>query len=155
MLTNHDIRPAHRAAVMASVDVVNSVTPKNLQRATPCDGWNLSHLLAHVTVQHHGFAAAARGDGANPAHWDIATVADAVATDPAGTYAAAAADVLEALAERDELAVCARNRGRRGRQRPRPRTSSPRPLARLDALEAAPRTSSRHRRGAPSVVRRR
>src|SRR5882757_3872368 len=59
MLTNHDIRPAHRAAVMASVDVVNSVTPKDLQRATPCDGWNLSHLLAHMTVQHHGFAAAA------------------------------------------------------------------------------------------------
>jgi uncharacterized protein (TIGR03086 family) len=90
---------------MASVDVVNSVTPKDLQRATPCDGWNLSHLLAHMTVQHHGFAAAATGDGANPAHWDIATVADAVATDPAGTYAAAAADVLEAFADDDVLAA--------------------------------------------------
>jgi len=105
MLTSQDIRPAHRAAVMASVDVVNSVTPKDLQRATPCDGWNLSHLLAHMTVQHHGFAAAARGDGANLAHWDTATVADAVAIDPAGTYAAAAADVLEAFADDDVLAA--------------------------------------------------
>jgi len=105
MLTSQDIRPAHRAAVMASVDVVNSVTPKDLQRATPCDGWNLSHLLAHMTVQHHGFAAAARGDGADPARWDTATVADAVAIDPAGTYAAAAADVLDAFADDDVLAA--------------------------------------------------
>src|SRR5882724_5466603 len=98
MLTSHDIRSAHRVAVMASVDVVNNVTPNDLQRATPCGGWELSHLLAHMTVQHHGFAAAARGDGANLAHWDAATVVDSVAIDPAGTYAAAAADVLDAFA---------------------------------------------------------
>jgi hypothetical protein len=104
MLTNHDIRSVHRAAVVASVDVVNTVTPNDLHRATPCDGWNLSHLLAHMTVQHRGFTAAARGDGADPARWDIATVAAAVATDPAGTYAAAAADVLEALTQDDVLA---------------------------------------------------
>jgi uncharacterized protein (TIGR03086 family) len=103
MLTNDDIRPFHRAAVLASVDAVNIVTPKDLSRATPCDGWNLSQLLAHMTVQHRGFAAAARGDGADPAHWEAATVADAVSTDPAGTYAAAAADVLEAFAEDDVL----------------------------------------------------
>ena len=105
MLTNNDIRSVHRVAVLASVDVVNNVTQSDLQRATPCDGWDLAHLLAHMTVQHRGFAAAARGDGANPAHWDTATVADAVATDPAGTYAAAAADVLEAFAEDDVLAA--------------------------------------------------
>jgi uncharacterized protein (TIGR03086 family) len=103
MLTNDDIRPFHRAAVLASVDAVNNVTPEDLSRATPCDGWNLSQLLAHMTVQHRGFAAAARGDGADPAHWEAATVADAVSTDPAGTYAAAAADVLEAFAEDDVL----------------------------------------------------
>jgi uncharacterized protein (TIGR03086 family) len=99
MLTNHDIRPSHRAAVLASVDVVDNVSAEDLRRATPCDGWNLSQLLAHMTVQHHGFAAAARGDGADPARWDTATVADAVARDPAGTYAAAAADVLKAFAD--------------------------------------------------------
>src|SRR3981189_57427 len=105
MLTTNDIRSFHRAAVLASVDIVNNVTPKDLHRATPCDGWDLSHLLAHMTVQHHGFAAAARGDGANLAHWDTATVADAVAIDPAATYAAAAADVLEAFADDDVLAA--------------------------------------------------
>jgi uncharacterized protein (TIGR03086 family) len=105
MLTNYDIRSAHRVAVMATVDVVNNVTPNDLYRATPCEGWNLSDLLAHMTVQHRGFAAAARGDGANPAHWDTTTVADAVAIDPAGTYAAAAADVLEAFADDDVLAA--------------------------------------------------
>jgi uncharacterized protein (TIGR03086 family) len=105
MLTNNDIRSVHRVAELASVDVVNNVTQNDLQRATPCDGWDLAHLLAHMTVQHRGFAAAARGDGANPAHWDTATVADAVATDPVGTYAAAAADVLEAFAEDDVLAA--------------------------------------------------
>jgi uncharacterized protein (TIGR03086 family) len=105
MLTTHNIRSFHRAAVLASVDIVNDVTPKDLHRATPCDGWDLSHLLAHMTVQHHGFAAAARGDGADPARWDTATVADAVAIDPAGTYAAAAADVLDAFADDDVLAA--------------------------------------------------
>jgi uncharacterized protein (TIGR03086 family) len=99
MLTNQDIRSEHRIAVLASVDVVNTVTPKDLRRATPCNGWDLSHLLAHMTVQHHGFAAAARGDGANPARWDTTTVADAVVADPAGAYAAASADVLDAFAD--------------------------------------------------------
>jgi len=99
MLTNHDIRSYHRAAVLCSVDVVDKVNPDDLARATPCDGWNLSQLLAHMTVQHRGFAAAARGEGADLARWDAATVADAVASAPAATYAAAAADVLEAFAD--------------------------------------------------------
>jgi uncharacterized protein (TIGR03086 family) len=99
MLTNDDIRPLHRAAVLASVDVVEEVTADDLRRATPCDGWNLSQLLAHMTVQHRGFAAAARGEGADLSRWDAATVADAVALDPARTYATAAADVLEAFAD--------------------------------------------------------
>jgi uncharacterized protein (TIGR03086 family) len=99
VLTNQDIRSEHRTAVLASVDVINTVTPKDLHRATPCDGWDLAQLLVHMTVQHHGFAAAARGDGADPARWDTATVADAVVADPAGAYAAAATDVLDAFAD--------------------------------------------------------
>ena len=103
MLTNQDIRSFHRTAVLASVEIVNAVTPADLPRPTPCADWNLSQLLAHMTVQHQGFAAAARGHGADLARWDAASVADAVAVDPAGTYAAAAADVLEAFA--DDAAV--------------------------------------------------
>jgi uncharacterized protein (TIGR03086 family) len=97
MHTIADIRPFHRTAVTASVDVVNAVTPDDLTRPTPCAGWNLADLLTHMTVQHHGFAAAARGDGADLAVWQPSTVADAVAADPAGAYAKAAADVLDAF----------------------------------------------------------
>src|SRR5262249_13038806 len=86
-------------------DVVDKVSRDDLLRRTPCEGWNLEQLLAHMTVQHHGFAAAARGDGADLAVWDAATVADAVAADPAGPYAEAAADVLEAFASDDVLAA--------------------------------------------------
>jgi uncharacterized protein (TIGR03086 family) len=105
MLTNYDFRSLHRAAVLASVDIVDNVTPNDLHRPTPCAGWDLSQLLAHMTVQHRGFAAAASGDGADPARWDTATVADGVAIDPAGAYAAAAAEVLEAFADDGVLAA--------------------------------------------------
>ncbi|HEX2215052.1 MAG TPA: maleylpyruvate isomerase N-terminal domain-containing protein, partial [Mycobacterium sp.] len=97
MHTNHDIRPFHRVALRASVDVVALVTSADLTRPTPCTGWNLADLLTHMTVQHNGFAAAARGRGADLSVWEPATVADAVAADPAGEYAAAAADVLDAF----------------------------------------------------------
>jgi uncharacterized protein (TIGR03086 family) len=76
MLTNNGIRSFHRTAVLASVDIVDKVTPEDLKRATPCDGWDLAQLLAHMTVQHRGFAAAARGAGAGLTTWDPATVAD-------------------------------------------------------------------------------
>ena len=98
MHTVSDVRPVHRAAVLASIDVVGVVTRDDLRRPTPCAGWNLLDLLAHMTVQHHGFAAAARGGGDSPTVWESARVADAVAADPGGTYAAAAADVLDAFA---------------------------------------------------------
>ncbi|OBG29215.1 TIGR03086 family metal-binding protein [Mycobacterium sp. E3198] len=93
-----DVRSPHRAAVQASVDVVAAVTRGDLRRPTPCAGWNLLDLLCHMTVQHQGFAAAARGGGDSPIVWAPERVAAAVAADPAGTYAAAAADVLDAFA---------------------------------------------------------
>ena len=99
MLINYDIRTEHRLAVLASVDMVNAVTRKDLHRATPCEGWDLSQLLAHMTVQHRGFAAAARGEGADPTRWDAATVTDAVVADPAGAYSTAATDVLDAFVD--------------------------------------------------------
>lgn len=97
MFTIPDVRPFHRAAVRASVDVVALITRDDLRRPTPCAGWNLLDLLVHMTAQHHGFAAAARGCD-SLTMWESDRVADAVATDPGGTYAAAAADVLDAFA---------------------------------------------------------
>ena len=88
---------------MASVDIVSAVTVDDLPKATPCVGWNLADLLTHMTVQHRGFAAAARGHGADEAIWQTGTVRDAVATDPVGTYAAAAAEVIDAFAGADVL----------------------------------------------------
>jgi uncharacterized protein (TIGR03086 family) len=93
-----DIRRLHRSAVLQSIDVVNTVTPADLNRTTPCSGWTLGTLLDHMTVQHRGFAAAARGNGADKAIWRPETVTDAVRADPAGVYAAAAHDVLDAFA---------------------------------------------------------
>jgi uncharacterized protein (TIGR03086 family) len=103
MHTIDDVRSFHRTAVLASVDVVGAVTANDLRRPTPCAGWNLADLLAHMIVQHNGFAAAARGAGAESAVWEAANAADAVAADPVETYAMAAADVLDAFAADDVL----------------------------------------------------
>jgi uncharacterized protein (TIGR03086 family) len=96
MHTASDTLSHHRVAVLASVVAVDAVTRDDLARPTPCAGWDLATLLAHMTVQHRGFAAAARG-GTDLDAWDPATVAEAVASDPAGTYRAAADDVLNAF----------------------------------------------------------
>lgn len=98
MPTNIDPRPAHRIAVTTTMEIVSGITAADLDRPTPCAGWNLADLLTHMTVQHKGFAAAARGAGADLAVWEPTTVADAVRADHAGAYAEAAAEVLDAFA---------------------------------------------------------
>ncbi|NTY61703.1 TIGR03086 family metal-binding protein [Mycolicibacterium sphagni] len=92
MLTNE-----HRIAVTTSIDLVDTVRRTDLDRITPCAGWNLADLLAHMTIQHRGFAGAARGHGADPSNWRVETVVDTVRQDPAGTYKEAANDALEAF----------------------------------------------------------
>lgn len=68
----------------------------------------MADLLAHMTVQHRGFAASVRGDGADIRNWDPTTVAAEVRHDPSRSYTAAARDALDAFAA-DGLdeAVCA------------------------------------------------
>lgn len=83
-----------RRAVQASLLVVNQVKPDDLARPTPCDRWSLRDLLEHMTAQHHGFAAACRGDGADPRSWQ-----QPPHTDPVAAYAAGCAAVLAAFAE--------------------------------------------------------
>jgi uncharacterized protein (TIGR03086 family) len=94
-----DLLSAHRLAILASVDVVNTIDTTDLKRPTPCAAWDLAELLAHMTVQHRGFAAAARGGGQDLALWDPAAVRDTL--DPVRDYATAAHDVLDAFAEAD------------------------------------------------------
>jgi uncharacterized protein (TIGR03086 family) len=93
-----ELSPLHRIAVLKSIDVVKSVRPADFDRPTPCHDWMLLDLLAHMTVQHHGFAAAARGSGADMANWHVDAVTEAVRADPAGAYSDAAHDVLAAFA---------------------------------------------------------
>ncbi len=90
---------------MASIDIVQRVATSDLERPTPCSDWNLLELLAHMTAQHRGFAAAAHGAGADPAVWETSAVIDAVAADPAGSYVAAACELLTAVAEDEALAA--------------------------------------------------
>ncbi len=90
-----DIRELNGRAVRASADVVARATAEDLGRPTPCAGWTLADLLAHMIVQHRGFAAAARGAGADLAVWRVRPVgAEAVSA-----YAEAAEHVLAAFAE--------------------------------------------------------
>lgn len=91
-------RDQHRTAIESSVEVVHRVQPDHLMLPTPCAEWTLADLLAHMTAQHHGFAAAARGHGREHAVWRAESYAAAVADDPGGTYAAAADDALRAFA---------------------------------------------------------
>ena len=65
----------------------------DLARPTPCGDWTLAELLAHMTAQHDGFAAAAAGHGADLVRWQTG----APAADPVPEYAAAAARVLAAF----------------------------------------------------------
>lgn len=89
-----DIRDLNARAVRDSMDVVRQVQVTDLGRPTPCEGWTLADLLGHMTVQHQGFAAAARGDGAEMKHWEFASAgADAVEQ-----YLAASEDVIAAYA---------------------------------------------------------
>ncbi|MFD0887050.1 maleylpyruvate isomerase family mycothiol-dependent enzyme [Streptosporangium algeriense] len=84
-----------RRAVPAGVDVVAEVTLDDLGRPTPCEGWTVADLLAHMTVRHHGFAAAARGTGADLEVWKVRPLGD----DAVPLYTRAAEDVLAAFAE--------------------------------------------------------
>jgi uncharacterized protein (TIGR03086 family) len=80
-------------AVRDTVRLVAQLTPADLARPTPCDGWDLATLLAHMTVQHRGFAAAAAGVGSS-FDWTL----PAPSTDPVRDYAAAAEQVIAAFA---------------------------------------------------------
>ena len=73
---------------------VSQASAADLARPTPCADWTLADLLAHMTAQHNGFAAAAAGDGADLVHWQTG----APVANPVGEYAAAAERVIAGFA---------------------------------------------------------
>lgn len=64
-----DLRSFDARAVRATVTVVAQVSPADLSLPTPCSAWDLGALLAHMTAQHRGFAAAADGRGRDRENW--------------------------------------------------------------------------------------
>lgn len=56
-------------ALWTFTNVARQVRDDHLELPTPCAGWNLQTLLAHVTGQHHGIAAALTGSGPDAAVW--------------------------------------------------------------------------------------
>jgi uncharacterized protein (TIGR03086 family) len=89
-----DIVELDRRAVGLSMQIVTRAQPADLTRPTPCAGWTLRDLLEHMITQHHGFAAASSGHGADPQSW-LQRSHD----DPVAAYTAAAEHVLAAFAE--------------------------------------------------------
>ena len=92
-MTEH-IQEFNRRAVQASTALVAAVTVTDLARPTPCLGWTVADLVAHMTAQHQGFAAAALGDGATLSHWAV----HPDASDLVGAHREAADAVLHAFA---------------------------------------------------------
>ncbi|THA64207.1 TIGR03086 family protein [Streptomyces sp. A0958] len=89
-----DIIRLDRIAVLESVRVVDRAGPGDWDRPTPCDRWTLRLLVEHMGTQHLGFAAAARGEGADGAAWAPRPAGD----DPAAWYRGTARTVLDAFA---------------------------------------------------------
>jgi uncharacterized protein (TIGR03086 family) len=88
------LKTMNGTAVRQSVEIVRHAGADDLRRPTPCAGWALSDLLAHMTAQHRGFAAAATGAGFDLAPWTAHEFGD----DAVAQYSAAADDVLAAFA---------------------------------------------------------
>jgi uncharacterized protein (TIGR03086 family) len=82
-------------AVHASAGLAAQASTADLDRPTPCAGWTLYDLLAHMTAQHYGFAAASAGDGGDLDHWQMGELG----ADPIGAYLAAARHVLATFAD--------------------------------------------------------
>ncbi|HEX4723828.1 MAG TPA: TIGR03086 family metal-binding protein [Pseudonocardiaceae bacterium] len=89
-----DIQELDRRAVELSTSIVATVTPDQLRLPTPCAEWDLGALLAHMTVQHHGFARAVAGERTEIADWHPTPIDD----DPVGLYRKAADRVISSFA---------------------------------------------------------
>ncbi|MFI6177234.1 TIGR03086 family metal-binding protein [Nonomuraea sp. NPDC051191] len=89
-----DIIELNRRSVRATVDLVNTIKPADLDRRTPCAGWAVRDLLEHQIVQNHGFAVAASGARSEPASWRPRALGE----DPVAEYAASARAVVDAFA---------------------------------------------------------
>src|SRR5262245_4876233 len=92
-----DLRDLDRSALDQAGGFIAAVTADDLARPTPCAGWTLDVLLRHMVSHNHGFAAAARGEAAQRAVWEDASLGN----DPYQTYQDSAAAVTAAFGAPD------------------------------------------------------
>jgi uncharacterized protein (TIGR03086 family) len=85
----------HAIAARQTIELASDVTRDQLSLPTPCSDWNLRQLLDHMTTENLGFAAAARGQGADLASW----VGNGDRADPVADYLAATETLIAAFAE--------------------------------------------------------
>ena len=90
-----NIRELDRRAMDVTAGIVSLITPEQLGDPTPCAGWQVGDLLAHIIGQYHGFALAASGQPMSVEAFHPRPVT----ADPVSTYQQAAALVTEAFAE--------------------------------------------------------
>jgi uncharacterized protein (TIGR03086 family) len=86
-----DIRIWDRQALEITGTIVDQVNPQQLDVPTPCAGWDLRRLLAHMVGQNHGFAAAADGELTNRSAWADRDFGD----DTGPAFLASACQVIE------------------------------------------------------------
>ncbi|MEV7773002.1 TIGR03086 family metal-binding protein [Kitasatospora sp. NPDC086791] len=90
----------HARSLELAAEVVDAVRPERLDLPTPCAGWTLRRLLAHVVGQQQGFAAAARGAGPDLALWADAPIGEGLpGEDPAGAFRRTAVELTAAFRE--------------------------------------------------------
>jgi uncharacterized protein (TIGR03086 family) len=57
-MSTTDWRPLHEQALQLATRTIEQLGPGDLDRPTPCSGWQLADLLGHMIGQNRGFAAA-------------------------------------------------------------------------------------------------
>ncbi|MFJ7196346.1 MULTISPECIES: TIGR03086 family metal-binding protein [unclassified Streptomyces] len=87
------IQELDRRAVLRSAEIVAQARDDQWDDPTPCGTWSLRRLLAHMTAQHLGFAAAADGGPVDEAVWQETPL-----DDPRRAYADSVDRVLDAFA---------------------------------------------------------
>jgi uncharacterized protein (TIGR03086 family) len=103
-----DPRPLHAHAAALADAVVRQVAMQDLGRPTPCAGWDLAALLAHMIGQQRGFARAlATGDAPESAYAPEAFSASGWSDSLAALSAAVAVADLAGVARVSELAPVA------------------------------------------------
>jgi uncharacterized protein (TIGR03086 family) len=89
-----DLCAQHRRALTDADRLVRQIASADLGNPTPCGDWTLADLLAHMTGQHRGFAAAARaGDAPVDAYAPLLFTLE--------EWDASVADLLTAFADAD------------------------------------------------------